>query len=107
MTEPVRILVRVQPRASRNKIVGFKEGAWQVRVAAPPVDGKANQELIEFLSDSLDVSKSSLIIEKGATGKIKTISVVGLTATQVKEKLDRLAANSPKQPKGAQSSFPL
>jgi uncharacterized protein (TIGR00251 family) len=78
-----KIVVRVQPNASQNQAQGFKDGVLYVRIAAPPVKGKANQELIKFLSDILGVSKSNLTIEKGMTGKRKVICISGLTQDQV------------------------
>jgi uncharacterized protein (TIGR00251 family) len=78
-----RIEVRVQPGASGNQVSGFKDGVLYVRIAAPPVKGKANQELIKFLSDIWEVSKGSLTIEKGLTGKRKFIAISGLSQDQV------------------------
>ena len=88
--EQARIVVWVQPDSSRNDILGFKEGVLRLKIAAPPVKGKANQELVKFLSDIFGVSKSSLTIEKGMTGKRKVIGISGLTQARVKERLERL-----------------
>ncbi|MBI3931440.1 MAG: YggU family protein [Chloroflexi bacterium] len=77
------IVVRVQPNAGQNQVLGFKDGVLSLRIAAPPVKGKANQELIKFLSDILGVSKSNLTIEKGITAKRKVIAIRGLTQDQV------------------------
>ena len=76
--EQVRITVRVQPNASQNSVVSFQDGVLRVRIAAPPIKGKANQELVEFLSSLLGVSKGSLSIEKGMSAKTKTVAVRGL-----------------------------
>jgi len=76
--EQGRIEVRVQPNAGQNSVIGFRDGVLRVRIAAPPVKGKANQELVEFLSRLLGVNKSSLSIEKGMNSKRKTIAVMGL-----------------------------
>ena len=81
-----RIEVRVQPSADWNRILGFKDGVLQVRIAAPPVKGKANQELLRFLSGILEVSKSSLTIEKGISGRRKVIAIDGLTHDQVRKR---------------------
>ena len=78
-----RIVVRVQPNAAQNKVLGFKDGELYLKIAAPPVKGKANQELIKFLSGILEVGKSNLTIEKGMTAKRKVISIRGLTQDQV------------------------
>lgn len=88
--EQARIVVRVQPNASRNEVLRFKEGALHLRIAAPPVKGKANQELIKFLSAFLGVSKSNLTIEKGMTSRVKVIGIDGLTQDQVMERLEDL-----------------
>ena len=88
--EQARIVVWVQPDSSRNGILGFEDGVLRLKIAAPPVKGKANQELVKFLSDILGVSKSSLTIEKGMTGKRKVIGISGLTQARVRERLERL-----------------
>ena len=73
MTEkPVRIAVQGHPGAKRNEVVRFEEGVWHIKIAAPATEGKANKELIEFLSELLDISKSRISIDKGATGQPET-----------------------------------
>ena len=88
--EQARIAVWVQPDSSRNDILGFEEGVLRLKIAAPPVKGKANRELVKFLSDIFGVSKSSLTIEKGMTGRRKVIGISGLTQARVKGQLERL-----------------
>lgn len=88
--EPARIVVRVQPNASENEVIRFKDGVLFMRISALPIKGKANQELIKFLSDILGVSRSHLTIEKGITSKRKVIGVSGLTQRQVTGQLERL-----------------
>tara|TARA_Y100000310_G_C20255171_1_gene610983 strand:- start:56 stop:334 length:279 start_codon:yes stop_codon:yes gene_type:complete len=85
MTEEVqtKIVVRVQPNAGQNQVLDFKDGVFYLRIAAPPIKGKANQKLIKFLSDILGVSKSNLTIEKGITGRRRVIGIRGLTQNQV------------------------
>ena len=90
--ERARVTVQVQPGASRNQVVRYTEGVLHVRIAAPPVRGKANRELIAFLSDILGVSKSHLSIEKGHTSRRKVIAVEGMgewEVTRVIEGLER------------------
>ena len=87
--ERVRIVVRVQPNASQNEVLRFNDGVWHLRVAAPPVKGKANHELIKFLSEILGITRSQLTIEKGATDKRKVIGIIELTQNQVTERLER------------------
>lgn len=87
--ERSKITAHIQANASQNKVVGFKGGVLQVRIAAPPVKGKANKELVKFLSNILEVSKSNLTIEKGASGKRKIIAIRGLGQEQVVRLLER------------------
>lgn len=84
--KPVRILARVQANAKKNEVLRFQEGILYLKIAAPPLKGKANQELLKFLSEILSVSKSRLTIEKGLTDRTKVVSIEGLTQEQALEK---------------------
>jgi len=70
--------VRVVPRASDSKIVGEHDGVLKVRLAAPPVDGAANAELIKLLAKSFGVAKSAIEIVSGQTAKTKQVRILGL-----------------------------
>jgi len=74
-----RLHVRVTPRASHNEVSGFTHGVLYVKVAALPDRGKANKELIDYLSLILDIKKSSLHLLKGHTSRNKVIAVDGLS----------------------------
>jgi uncharacterized protein (TIGR00251 family) len=67
--------VQVVPRSSRSEVVGEYNGSLRVRIAAPPVDGAANEELIRVLAKTFNVSRSSVTIVSGHTGKVKQISI--------------------------------
>ena len=67
--------VRVVPRASRSEIVGEHDGALRVRIAAPPVDGAANDELVRLLAQAFGVTRSEIAITSGQTAKLKTVRV--------------------------------
>ncbi len=86
--ESANIVVQVQPNASQNKVVRFRDGVLHLKIAAPPIKGKANQELLKFLSDILGVSKMNLTIEKGITSRRKTVAIRGLIQNQVTTKLE-------------------
>lgn len=75
----VRISVYVQPRASRTEVAGMHGDAWKIRVAAPPVDNAANAELIEFIALKLDISKRSVRIAAGGTGRRKIVEIDGVS----------------------------
>ena len=82
-----KISLQVHPNAARNEVVDFTGGVLQVRIAAPPVKGKANRELINFLSKMLGVSQGALAIIKGHTSRIKVITVDGLSQEEVIQRL--------------------
>ena len=90
--QPVRIAVQAHPSAKRNEVVRFEDGVWHLKIAAPPTDGKANKELIEFLSEILDISKSRITIEKGTTSHRKMISLEGITQETTEERLRKMLA---------------
>ena len=79
--------VRVTPNAHHNEITGLTGGALQVKIAAPPVKGKANIELIAFLSQQLGVGKGALTIIKGHTSRSKIITVAGLSQEDIVKRL--------------------
>ena len=81
--QPARITVRVQPNAKRTEMVRFEDGVLHLKIAAPPVKGKANAALLAFLSDIMGVSKSRLSIVKGATSRMKVIVVEGMSQEEV------------------------
>ena len=89
-TRSARIVVRVQPNARQNEVLRFQNEVWHVRVAAPPVQGRANQELVEFLSDILGMSQGRVTIERGMTSRTKVISIGDLTQEQVVLRLGKL-----------------
>ncbi len=82
-----RLAVKVTPNAGRNEISGFKEGVLQVKIGAPPDKGKANKELVDFLSEKLGVKKSAVLIIKGQTSRNKVIAVEGLSGEEIIKRL--------------------
>ena len=76
----VELSVRVVPRASRNEVSGEHDGALKIRLTAPPVEGKANKALIEFLAKTLGVPRGQVSLVAGDTSRAKRIRVAGITA---------------------------
>ena len=72
----VRIAVRVQPRAGRDRVVGAHGGALKVQVSAPPVEGAANQAVIIVLAEWLGVPRRSVAVLRGYSGRDKLIEIV-------------------------------
>ncbi len=83
----LRFEVHARPKASKSAICGAREGALDVRLAAPPVDGAANEELVKVLSGALKIPKRDVILVRGATGKSKLVEVRGLSMDEVRIRL--------------------
>jgi hypothetical protein len=77
------LTLRLVPRSSKNEICGEHGDALKIKLQAPPVEGKANKALIEFLADTLDISRSQISILSGETGRNKRILITGITAEAV------------------------
>ena len=87
----VRLAVRVQPRATRTRVRGWQGEALKVAIAAPPVDGKANAELIRFLADALGLGRTSVRIASGEHGQNKIIEITTADAADLRQRLAMLA----------------
>ena len=83
----VRLTLRVQPRAARTQLAGRHGAALKVRIAAPPVDGAANLELIRFLAELLGVSRAAVQLVAGHSGRTKSVVVRGLALSLVERRL--------------------
>jgi uncharacterized protein (TIGR00251 family) len=71
----MRIYIKVIPRSSQNKIEKISEGEYRVKLTAPPVDGKANEALIELLAEYFNVSRTAILIVGGKSMQKKIIDV--------------------------------
>ncbi len=76
--EGVLIEVKVEPRSSRKGIAGLMENVVKVKLTAPPVDGAANEQLIEIISEATGVRKSDIRILKGLSSKRKLVEIKGV-----------------------------
>ena len=82
------IRLRVQPRASRDAITGFRDDVLAVRVSAPPVDGAANAAVTALLADALRVAPSRVRVVRGQRGRDKVVEVDGLTEAEARARLE-------------------
>ena len=82
------LTVHIQPKASTTECVGFHGAAIKIRVAAPPVDGAANDKLIRFLARQLSIPSTSVRIQSGGSGRHKRVLVKGATAQLVMARLN-------------------
>ncbi len=83
----VSFAVKVHPRARKNAITGEIGDALKLALTAPPVEGKANEAVIEFLAALLKVPRASVTIASGQTSRNKVVRVQGVTAVQIGERV--------------------
>lgn len=81
-----KLTVNVIPNAKKSEVVGREGNSFKIRLAAPPIEGKANEELIEFLAKALDIPKSTINIIKGLGSRLKTLEIPG-NIEDIKERL--------------------
>ena len=86
--EGVEVALLIQPRASRTRIVGEHDGRLKISLAAPPVDGAANDALIDFLAERLAVGRRALRLSQGEASRRKTVVVAGAKASAVQQALE-------------------
>lgn len=82
-----RLVVHVVPRARRTAVSGRHGDAIKITLAAPPVDGAANAELVRFVARQLGLAPSAVTIARGAAGRRKTLAVVGLDSVTARRTL--------------------
>lgn len=87
LPDGVEVAVLAQPRASRSRLVGEHDGRLKVQLAAPPVDGEANEALLELFSDVLEVPRRQLAIHSGQTGRRKAVKIAGIELPEVERRL--------------------
>lgn len=86
--EPAATLaVKVVARASQDAISGYAEGVLRVRVAAPAVEGRANEALVRFLSDLIRVPRSNVAIAAGESGRRKILRIAGISRAELFRRL--------------------
>lgn len=84
----VSFTVRVQPRASRDEIVGEHQDGLKIRLTAPPVDDRANEALRKLLASRLNVPLAAVRIAAGEHSRTKRVEILGVTAAMIEELLE-------------------
>lgn len=86
----IRLFVQITPNAKKSEVIGVLDSALKIKLQAQPIEGKANEALVRFLADLLDVARSTVAITHGHTNKRKTIEIIspGLTADGVMARLN-------------------
>jgi uncharacterized protein (TIGR00251 family) len=82
-----RITVKAHPRAKRSAVTGRRADAWKLDLAAPPVDGKANEECVRFLAELARVPRAKVRIVKGATGRTKVVEIEGVDQAEMERRM--------------------
>lgn len=85
--DEARIEVRLQPRASRDELLGLRDGVLQARVCAAPVDGEANRALCRLIARRAGLAPSRVEVIRGERGRLKLVRVVGLGERELAEAL--------------------
>ena len=86
----MRLVLRVHPGARRTALVArLASGEWKVAVSAPPVDGRANDAVVELVSDLLGVRRSQVTLVRGASARSKVVEVEGVSAEAAEQRLSR------------------
>ena len=81
----VILTLHIQPGAKKTEVVGLHGEALKIRLAAPPVDGKANAALLAFVAERLGVRKSDVELVSGETSRAKRVRVCGVDAVKVRQ----------------------
>lgn len=81
--------VRVVPRAAKSEVIGEHDGDLKVRIASPPVDGAANEEIIKLLAKTFGVSRGRVEILSGQTSKTKRVKISGLSRSDFQDTFSR------------------
>ena len=92
MSGGIRVKLKVIPNAPRNEVVRWSGGELTLKLVAPPVEGKANRELVKFLAKLLGVAGRDVEILRGDTSRHKTVSVIGVSAADAQERIKRALA---------------
>lgn len=79
------LTIKAVPNSSKNEICGLLDDALKVKIKAPAVENKANEELVKFFAKLLKVSKSSVSLKSGGTSKVKTLCIEGCTIDKFKK----------------------
>jgi hypothetical protein len=84
------IAVKVKPNSRKTEIRSYLDGILNINIASPPTEGKANQELINFLAKLLELPKSNFSIRMGFAGRNKIIDIAGMLPDELEQALKRI-----------------
>ena len=99
-SDGIYFTLKARPGARRSAIDGTHGGALKVSVTAAPEKGKANDAIIELLSDQLHLSRSAISIMRGETSSLKTVRIVGMTEEKMRQAIEGIVSLSSRKGKG-------
>ncbi|WP_457577044.1 DUF167 domain-containing protein [Desulfomarina sp.] len=80
--------LHIQPRASRTKIIGIYDGTLKMTVCAPPVEGRANREIVKFLAKKLKITRSDVRVKSGMQSRRKSVELKNILESEVRRLLE-------------------
>ena len=83
----ITLTLHIQPGAKKTECAGLHGDALKIRLAAPPVDGKANEALVKFVAERLGLARSAVLLKSGQTSRRKVLEVAGTTAAAIEQLL--------------------
>lgn len=86
--DAIDVAVLVVPRASRSRVVGVHDGMLRIQLAAPPVDGAANEALLKLIAELVGTPMSSVALARGQSSRRKTVRITGADAATVQRTLE-------------------
>ncbi|HZO39066.1 MAG TPA: DUF167 domain-containing protein [Methylomirabilota bacterium] len=86
--------LRVQPRASRDEIVGWQDAILRLRVSAPPVAGAANTAVVRLLAKALGIAPSAISVVKGLQGRTKIVEIADLSPAEIQSRLAPIVSSA-------------
>lgn len=86
----IQLFVKAVPNSSKNEITGLLENALKIKIKAPAVDNRANEELVKFLSKTFKIAKSKITIESGNTSKLKIVYLSDISIDNFKNFCDKM-----------------
>jgi uncharacterized protein len=83
------LAIKAVPNAPRHEVVGWLGEALKVKIHAPPLEGRANAALCEFLADTLGIARRAVTVARGDTSRLKLVRIEGLTLSEAKARLEK------------------
>jgi uncharacterized protein (TIGR00251 family) len=90
----VLLRLHVQPKASKSRLIGLHDSCLKLAVAAPPVEGKANKEVVKFLAAVLGVPARDVTVKSGLQARRKVVAVKALTGIEARTRIERSLAST-------------